>query len=148
MFWKCGRQILLLLPRRCQQAVTCSHMQHMQSQSPQSCHRHCRQRLTAPTVPPGFAIHQICRNSCSNGVTLSESLAPERSKIAEHGGIAEDDTHVALLVAGPGLQPAVIKTPVTTMQIAPTILEALGLEPSELKAVRVEKTAALPGLHF
>jgi hypothetical protein len=67
------------------------------------------------------------------------------SKIAEHGGLSEDDTHVALLVAGPGITPTVIKSPVQTMQIAPTILNVLALNPQTLQAVALEHTAVLPG---
>ncbi len=67
-------------------------------------------------------------------------------KIAEHGGFSEDDTNVGLLVSNPRLNAAVIKEPVTTMQVAPTILKSLGFDPRELQAVRIEKTAALPGL--
>jgi hypothetical protein len=69
-----------------------------------------------------------------------------KKKISEHGGLAEDDTHVALVLSNPGLRPHVIKTPVVTSQVAPTILEALGLDPETLKAVRIEGTRALPGL--
>jgi hypothetical protein len=32
------------------------------------------------------------------------------------------------------------------MQIAPTILSALGLDPALLDAVRIERTVALPGI--
>ncbi len=39
-----------------------------------------------------------------------------------------------------------IKTPVQTTQIAPTILEALDLDPEALKAVQKEHTPSLPGL--
>jgi hypothetical protein len=35
---------------------------------------------------------------------------------------------------------------VQTTQVAPTILRALGLDPSALQAVRLERTAVLPGL--
>jgi hypothetical protein len=35
-------------------------------------------------------------------------------------------------------------TPVETTQIAPTILQLLGLDPDALKAVRIEHTRALP----
>jgi len=42
----------------------------------------------------------------------------------------------------------VVKTPVATSQVAPTILEALGLNPQTLKSVKVEKTDVLPGLPF
>ena len=68
------------------------------------------------------------------------------SKIAEHGGFNEDDTHVALLVSHPFLKERSINTAVATTQIAPTILKALGLEPQELEAVRLEGTQILPGL--
>jgi Type I phosphodiesterase / nucleotide pyrophosphatase len=70
------------------------------------------------------------------------------SKIAEHGGFNEDDTHVALLVAHASLQQSVVTAAVSTAQIAPTILEALRVDPNELDAVRLEKTTSLPGLRF
>jgi hypothetical protein len=68
------------------------------------------------------------------------------TKIAEHGGFSDDDTHVLLLVASPHLAPGVVKTPVQTTQIAPTILSMLGLDPQALQAVQMEKTQVLPGL--
>jgi hypothetical protein len=68
------------------------------------------------------------------------------SKIAEHGGFNEDDTHVALIVANAALKPSVVSAAVSTTQIAPTILEFLGLNPQLLDAVRMEGTTSLPGL--
>jgi len=70
------------------------------------------------------------------------------SKIAEHGGFSEDDIHVGLLVSFPQSPARVIKSPVETMQVAPTILSALGLDPKSLQAVQIEKTTVLPGLSF
>ncbi|SEK46279.1 alkaline phosphatase family protein [Nitrosovibrio tenuis] len=67
-------------------------------------------------------------------------------KIAEHGGFSNDDTNVALIVSHPGLSKKVVKSPVETMQVAPTILEALRIDPEELLAVRKEKTTPLPAL--
>ncbi|HXC16555.1 MAG TPA: hypothetical protein VNV60_03855, partial [Holophagaceae bacterium] len=67
-------------------------------------------------------------------------------KNAEHGGFGEDDTHVALLVSHPDLEPRVVKSPVQTTQVAPTILKALRLDPDDLDAVKKELTRALPGL--
>ncbi len=67
-------------------------------------------------------------------------------KNAEHGGFSFGDTNVGLIVSNPDLHARVIKTPVATSQVAPTILRALGLDPSALKSVRVEHTEALPGL--
>jgi hypothetical protein len=66
------------------------------------------------------------------------------SKIAEHGGLNEDDIHVALLASLPSFKAASIKTPVTNQQVAPTILRALGLDPNALDAVRKEQTTVLP----
>jgi hypothetical protein len=68
------------------------------------------------------------------------------AKNAEHGGFNYSDTNVGLIVSNPGLQPKVLKSPVTTAQVAPTILRFLGLDSQALTSVRVEKTRALPGL--
>ncbi|HEV3192592.1 MAG TPA: alkaline phosphatase family protein, partial [Polyangiaceae bacterium] len=64
-------------------------------------------------------------------------------KIAEHGGGTLDDTHVALLVSNPGLHRKTVRRHVSTTQVAPTILRALDLEPSDLDAVRKEGTKPL-----
>jgi hypothetical protein len=68
-------------------------------------------------------------------------------KIAEHGGATADDAWVALLIIAPSLTSArTLSTPVTTTQVAPTILWALGVNPLLLEAVRKEGTSVLPGL--
>jgi type I phosphodiesterase/nucleotide pyrophosphatase len=68
-----------------------------------------------------------------------------KSKIAEHGGDDPQDRHVPILVVLPGLAHGqTVTTPVETTQIAPTILRLLGLNPSALKAVRIEHTQVLP----
>ena len=69
-------------------------------------------------------------------------------KNAEHGGFSYGDTNVGLIVSNPTLKATTLKTPVTTSQVAPTILGALGLNPKNLKSVQVEKTEKLPGLPF
>src|SRR5262249_25085771 len=79
----------------------------------------------------------------SHGVIYAKLTA---TKIAEHGGFSEDDTHVALFVASPTLNKGSISTPVQTTQIAPTILLLLGLDPNKLQAVGIEHTQILPGL--
>jgi arylsulfatase A-like enzyme len=66
------------------------------------------------------------------------------SKLAEHGGLADDDRHVALLVSAPGLEGNTVTDPVFTTQIAPTILQALGVPWTELQAVQIEGTVPLP----
>jgi hypothetical protein len=76
-------------------------------------------------------------------------------KLSEHGGFTgttpnianeDDNTHTALVVSNPGLVPRVVDTATSNMQIAPTILKALGLDPQDLNAVRREGTTTLPGL--
>lgn len=67
-------------------------------------------------------------------------------KQAEHGGFAQDDTNVMLLVSNPDLSPKEVTSLVETTQVAPTILESLGLDPQRLDAVRIEGTQSLPGL--
>jgi hypothetical protein len=69
-------------------------------------------------------------------------------KLAEHGGFSHDDTNVVLLFANPGFEPRTITVPVETVQIAPTILKALGLDPRKLDAVHKEGTAVLPDIKF
>jgi arylsulfatase A-like enzyme len=68
------------------------------------------------------------------------------SKIAEHGGLNEDDIHAALLFSFPSMQPQIVKTPVLNQQVAPTILKALGLYPNQLEAVQKEQIPTLPFL--
>jgi len=68
------------------------------------------------------------------------------SKIAEHGGFNEDDTHIALLVSMPSLSQETIKTPVTNQQVAASIVKALGIDPNELQAVQKEQVHVLPFL--
>jgi hypothetical protein len=67
-------------------------------------------------------------------------------KQAEHGGFAHDDTNVMLLVSNPAFAARTVTSFVETTQVAPTILQALGLDPSHLDAVQKEGTPVLPGL--
>lgn len=76
------------------------------------------------------------------GVTYSGS----GKKLAEHGGFAHDDTNVIMLVSNPSMSPSTVTSPVETMQVAPTILAALGLDADRLIAVQEEGTQVLPGL--
>jgi arylsulfatase A-like enzyme len=68
------------------------------------------------------------------------------SKQDEHGGFGFDDTNVMLLVSNPSIQARTITSWVETMQVAPTILQLLGLDPNSLDAVKIEGTPVLPGL--
>jgi len=74
------------------------------------------------------------------GVTYSGST----KKLAEHGGFAHDDTNVMMLLSNPSLRGQTVTIPVTTMEVAPTILKALGLDPRALESVREEGTEVLP----
>ena len=76
------------------------------------------------------------------GVTYSGSKARQ----AEHGGFAHDDTNVVMLLSNPKFAARTVKASVGTAQVAPTVLRALGLDPRELDAVRIEGTPALPDL--
>jgi hypothetical protein len=69
-------------------------------------------------------------------------------KQSEHGGLAWDDTDVMLLVSNPSLEARHVDSFVETTQVAPTILELLGLNPSDLDAVKAEGTPVLPSLVF
>jgi hypothetical protein len=68
------------------------------------------------------------------------------AKNAEHGGFSFADTNVGLIVSNPGLRAHTVKTPVATSQVAASLLKALGIDPSELQAVRREGTPVLPFL--
>jgi len=74
------------------------------------------------------------------GVTYSGST----TMIGDHGGFAHDDTNVIMLVAFPTFKAQTVSATTTTMQVAPTIIQALGLNPSSLDAVQAEGTAVLP----
>jgi hypothetical protein len=76
------------------------------------------------------------------GVTYSNS----KKKLAEHGGFAHDDTNVIMLLSNPDFISSTISIPVETAQVAPTVLEALRLNPDKLDAVQQEGTTVLPGL--
>jgi hypothetical protein len=71
---------------------------------------------------------------------------PSDGFIEEHGGFTDDDAHVVLLLSLPTMPAQEDKSYVRTAQIAPTILEELGLNPRSLQAVVKENTQPLPGL--
>jgi hypothetical protein len=69
------------------------------------------------------------------------------SKIAEHGGANPADRDVPIVLYAPGaVAPGTYRPWVQTTQIAPTILDLLGLDPDALQAVRIEGTQVLPGI--
>jgi Type I phosphodiesterase / nucleotide pyrophosphatase len=94
-----------------------------------------------PTVDPRAPDIIVTPNV---GVTYSGSTA----KQAEHGGFAHDDTNVVLLLSHPRFKPQTVRAAVGTVQVAPTILQALHIDPSALDAVRAEGTSVLPAVQF
>ena len=69
------------------------------------------------------------------------------TKIAEHGGDNPGDRDVPLLVYAPGtVSHSTDNSWVETTQVAPTILDLLGLDPKALEAVQQEGTDVLPGI--
>jgi len=69
-----------------------------------------------------------------------------KKKIAEHGGANPQDRDVPLVVSGAEVDHLVNHASVETTQIAPTILDLLGLSPHRLQAVQIEHTQVLPGV--
>lgn len=66
-------------------------------------------------------------------------------KIAEHGGANPQDRDVPLVVSGwPVRDHTTNSRRVETTQIAPTILQLLGLNPGDLQAAQIEHTETLP----
>jgi hypothetical protein len=94
-----------------------------------------------PTVDPRTPDIIVTPNV---GVTYSGSTA----KLAEHGGFAHDDTNVILLLSNPAFKSKTVGASVGTAQVAPTILQALGINPSTLQGVRVEGTGVLPAVQL
>jgi arylsulfatase A-like enzyme len=76
------------------------------------------------------------------GMTYSGST----TMIGDHGGFGHDDNNVILLVSFPSFKAQTVSDAATTMQVAPTILSALGLNPAALQAVQAEGTAVLSGV--
>jgi arylsulfatase A-like enzyme len=94
-------------------------------------------------IPPGDDRAPDLIVQYKPGVLLSSSL-----KRAEHGGFSEDDSHIALILGGAlpaNLQGTTITDQLLDTQLAPTMLEALGLDPLSLQGALIDGTTALPG---
>ena len=70
-----------------------------------------------------------CRLCC---LCIGKNLNPANAKSLR--AFIEVPLNVPLLIAHPKFSQKLIKTPVQTTQIAPTILEALRIDPDELEA--------------
>ena len=72
-----------------------------------------------------------------------------KKKVEEHGGLSADDRNVACFVSSPRIRRAKVFTQrVFTTQIAPLVVEALGIDAGELEGVRAEGTEILPGFDW
>ena len=71
-----------------------------------------------------------------------------KRKVAEHGGFSHDDTNVIMLLSNPTFKAKTVTGPVETMQVAPTVLQALGLDPNLLQAVKIDGTQVLPEVNL
>jgi arylsulfatase A-like enzyme len=105
-------------------------------------------RSRSTTTPPGLPPNGDPRTPDiivvpNPGVIYTGSTAKQE----EHGGFSHDDTNVMMLLSNPGFRPRVVSS-VSTAQVAPTILQALGLNPRSLQAVQLEGTSVLPDLQF
>jgi len=91
-------------------------------------------------VPPSDPRHPDVFGRVQVGVVYTTG-----SKIAEHGGDNPADRDVPIVLYAPGaVTAAQINDPVETTQVAPTILQMLGLKPGALAAVKIEGTKVLP----
>lgn len=68
-----------------------------------------------------------------------------KSKIAEHGGGSSDDRHVACFFSNPGLKNTIVSAGGETKQVAPSILNALGIDPNKLQGAVAEGTKPFAG---
>lgn len=78
-------------------------------------------------------------------VDLGVIYTTSTAKIAEHGGLSDDDRKVACFVSGSGLKKTVFDQKVSTRQVAPTVLKVLGLNPEELQGAKIQGTPLLEG---
>ena len=76
------------------------------------------------------------------GVSWAE---PNERALMFHGGMLDQDTHVALMISGAQLTGRTDPTYVPTTQLAPLLLRALGIEKFDLRALHLEHSPALPG---
>ena len=93
-------------------------------------------------VPVSDPRHPVVFGIVQHGVIYAD-----QPDIEQHGGADFQDRSIPILVLLPGLRRgATVGASVEITQIAPTIVQLLGLNPRSLQAVRIEATRVLPGL--
>ena len=99
----------------------------------------------------GLMLNPPDRDSRMPDIILQPKLgviwgSSDNTALASHGGMQDEDTHIALLISGAQLTGRIDKTWVPTSQVAPLLLRALGIEKFDLQALHREHTPALPGI--
>jgi Type I phosphodiesterase / nucleotide pyrophosphatase len=93
-------------------------------------------------VPVSDPRHPVIFGIVQHGVIYAD-----QPDIAQHGGADFQDLSIPILVDLPGPQYGTTNSAqVNIIQVAPTIAALLGLNPLDLRAVRIEHTQVLPGL--
>lgn len=76
--------------------------------------------------------------------TNYESPTANPPVAAEHGGFSEYELHVPITIVHNTVKHGTVQAPVTSTQLAPTMLNMLNIDPRNLKGVVIEGTAVLP----
>jgi hypothetical protein len=76
--------------------------------------------------------------------TNYESPTAAPPSAAEHGGFNENELHVPITIVHNTVKHGIVQAPVTTTQLAPTMLNMLNIDPHSLTGVTLEGTAVLP----
>jgi predicted AlkP superfamily pyrophosphatase or phosphodiesterase len=76
--------------------------------------------------------------------TNYESPTASPKVYAEHGGFNENELHVPITIVHNTVPHGTVQAPVTTTQLAPTMLTLLNIDPSNLTGVGIEGTVVLP----
>jgi hypothetical protein len=98
-----------------------------------------------------LTLNSSMRDSRSPDIILQPELGVvwasqgDKTPVA-HGGMLDEETHVALLVSGSQLTGRYDPTYVPTTQLGPLLLRALGMEKFDLQALHLEHSPALPGI--
>jgi hypothetical protein len=93
------------------------------------------------------AMHAVDFYNCANGiagVNGGSPFCPNMAALSQSAINYVGTSSSKPSDSFPGLAAQTVSAPTATAQVAPTILNALGLDPNQLDAVRAEGTAVLP----
>jgi hypothetical protein len=94
---------------------------------------------TVDAAPPDIVV-------IPNLGTNYESPTANPPVAAEHGGFNEYELHVPITIVHNTVKHGTVQAPVTTTQLAPTMLNLLNIDPRSLAGVAMEGTAVLPAI--